>query len=268
MKHIQYTIDERNIATVTLCNPPQNRMDNQMQNDLLEAVRRLRDTSNVRCAILTAEGEVFSYGGYFPEWVGLTGAQYRAFLEKWLEVEHAWEQLPFPTIGAINGDCWGGAFELALACDMLYAVPEATFNHPEKSIAITTLLGGVYRFAERAGKNVAAELAFTAKPLTAQRMYELNVVNHVVERDKLMETVMKTAVSISRAPASVHEAHKSLLRLWSQGGIYTADQALMDYNTTVYNAADTQRAFESARKAMEGGYARPDLDFTETSCFR
>ena len=42
----------------------------------------------------------------------------------------------------------------------------------------------------------------------------------------------------------------------------------MDYCTTVYNAADCARAFESARKAMEGGYKRPDLDFTETSCFR
>ena len=99
-------------------------------------------------------------------------------------------------------------------------------------------------------------------------MYELHVVNRIVEREKLMDTVMEVAGSIAKAPASVHEAHKSLLRLWSQGGEFTADQALMDYCTTVYNAADCARAFESARKAMEGGYKRPDLDFTETSCFR
>lgn len=267
MAHIKLQIED-NIAIVTLCYPPQNRMDLQMQAELGEIIETMRTTPNLRCAVLTGEGDVFSYGGFFPEWLGLTGHQFRKMVEVWKDEQEQWERLPFPTIAAVNGDCWGGAFELALACDMIYAVPEATFNHPEKSIAITTLLGGVYRFAERAGKNVAAELAFTAKPMTAQRMYELTVVNHIVERDQLMATVMDVAKSIAQAPASVHEAHKSLLRLWSQGGMYTADQALMDYNTTVYNAADCARAFESARKAMEGGYARPDLDFTETSCFR
>ena len=267
MAHIKLSF-ENNIAIVTLCYPPQNRMDLQMQAELGEIIQTIRETPNVRCAVLTGEGDTFSFGGYFPEWLGLTGHQFRKMVEVWKDEQEQWERLPFPTIAAINGPCWGGAFEMALACDLIYAVPEATFNHPEKSIAIPTLLGGVYRFAERAGKNVAAEMAFTSKPLTAQRMYELNVVNHVVPREELMDTVMGVAAGIAKAPASVHEAHKSLLRLWSQGGVYTADQALMDYCTAVYNAADCARAFESARKAMEGGYARPDLDFTDTSCFR
>lgn len=267
MEHIKLRFED-NIAIVTLCYPPQNRMDLQMQDEFARIIETIRKTANVRCAILTGEGNVFSYGGYFPEWLDLTGHEFRKMVEVWKDEQEQWERLPFPTIAAVNGDCWGGAFEMALSCDMIYAVPDATFNHPEKSIAITTLLGGVYRFAERAGKNVAAELAFTAKPLTAQRMYELAVVNHIVDREQLMDTVMEVARSIAKAPASVHEAHKSLLRLWSQGGVHTADQALMDYNTAVYNAADCNRAFESARKAMEGGYARPDLDFNETSCFR
>lgn len=268
MEHLKLTIDEKGIAVVTLCYPPQNRMDLKMQDELGEVINTLRETPNVRCAILTAEGDVFSYGGYFPEWLGLTGHQFRKMVEVWKDEQEQWERLPFPTIAAINGDCWGGAFEMALSCDLIYAVPGATFNHPEKSIAIPTLLGGVYRFAERAGRNVAAEMAFTSTPFTSERMYELHVVNRVVEREKLMDTVMEIARSIAKAPASVHEAHKSLLRLWSQGGEFTADQALMDYCTAVYNVADCTRAFESARKAMEGGYKRPDLDFTETSCFR
>ena len=82
MAHITLKIED-NIAIVTLCYPPQNRMDLQMQAELGDIIRTLRETANVRCAILTGEGSIFSYGGYFPEWLGLTGHEFRKMVEVW-----------------------------------------------------------------------------------------------------------------------------------------------------------------------------------------
>lgn len=267
MEHLKLQIHD-GIAVVTFCNPPQNRMGLQMLEDFTEVISTIRYNSDVRVAILRGEGEMFSYGGYFPEWIGLETHQVRAIQERWLNLLQQWEAFPFPTIASVNGPCWGGAFEWTLACDLVYAVPEAHFNHPEKTLAITTMLGGVYRFAERAGRNVAAEMAYCSKPFTAQRMYELGVVNHIVERDHLDEEVMKVAVDIAEGPAGAHASHKALLRLWSQGGVQAADGSLADYTTPLFGTDDVKRALVSAKDALEGGYTRPILKFTSPNIFR
>lgn len=267
MKHLRLEI-KNGIAVITLNHPPQNRMDIQMLEDFEEAIMTIRYTEDVRTMILRGEGEIFGYGGYFPEWVGIESYKIRAIQERWLNVLKQVEALPFPVIASINGPCWGGAFEFTLACDMVYAVPEATFNHPEKTLAITTLLGGVYRFADRAGKNIAGELVYTAKPLSAQRMYELGVINHIVEKDKLDEEVMKAAVDIAEGPAGAHQAHKALLRLWSQGGIALADESVVDYTVPLFETEDVKNALTSAQKALEGGTPRPIIKFNSKNIFR
>lgn len=267
MKHLKLEKKEQ-IAVLTLCNLPQNRMGNQMQTDFEEAIQILRDDRDVRALIIRADGDIFSYGGNFPEWIGLELYQIRAIIERWIVVINQIERLPYPVIAAINGPCWGGGFEFALACDIVLASPNASFNHPEKTLAITTILGGIYRFAERAGKNIAAELAYTSKPIDAERMYQLGVVNRIVERDKLDEEAMKLARELAEGPAAAHEAHKTLLRLWSQSGKAAADEALLDLSIALFETEDVKNALLSAKEALEKGVPRSALKFKGQSCFR
>jgi enoyl-CoA hydratase/carnithine racemase len=77
------------------------------------------------------------------------------------------EELPFPTLAAVQGMCVGGGLELVLACDLIWAAASARFGQLEATIGTTTLLGGVQRLAERAGSNRAREIIYTAEPYDA-----------------------------------------------------------------------------------------------------
>jgi len=267
MKHLKLSISEQ-IATITLCYPPQNRMGLQMLSDFEEALNTVAYTEDVRVMVLRGEGGVFSYGGYFPEWIGVKSHDVRALIERWNKIISYLERLPFPVIASVDGACWGGGFEFALACDMILATPESTFNHPEKTISVTTMLGGVYRFAERAGKNIAAELAYTAKPLTAERMQQLGVVNRLIPKEDLEKETAALAGEIANGPAAVHVAHKSLLRLWSQSGKAAAEEALVDYSVLVIPTNDCQTALKAAKHALDTGTPRPALKFEDKCMFR
>jgi Enoyl-CoA hydratase/carnithine racemase len=259
MKHLRLHI-ENELATLTLNNPPQNRIGTPMLEDFEEAVESIAN-SGVRALIIRADGPDFSYGGYFPEWPGMKTHELRALFDRYLAVYNRFERLPFPTMAAVQGACWGGGFELAIRCDMIIAAPSAHFNHPEQTLAITTLLGGVYRLAERAGRNIAAEMAYTSGQLDAEKMHRHGVVNRIVPEKDLDKEVLLLASSLAHGATRAHAAHKVLLRLWALGGIQAADEALMDVSVPLFETEDTERALQSAEIALAKGEKRPVLQF-------
>jgi enoyl-CoA hydratase/carnithine racemase len=72
------------------------------------------------------------------------------------------EELPFPTVAAVQGMCIAAGLELVLACDLIWAAASARFGQAEASIGTATLLGGVQRLAERAGPARAREIIYSA----------------------------------------------------------------------------------------------------------
>jgi enoyl-CoA hydratase/carnithine racemase len=82
-------------------------------------------------------------------------------------------------VAAIQGLCAGGGLELALRADVVFAGQTARFGHPEQSIGIVTLLGGIYRVAERAGRSRAIEWALTSEQVPAATMERHGVINRV-----------------------------------------------------------------------------------------
>jgi enoyl-CoA hydratase/carnithine racemase len=68
-----------------------------------------------------------------------------------MSVFNRFERMPLPVVAAVQGLCFGGGLELALRADVIFAASGATFGHPEQTLGIVTLLGGIYRVAERAG---------------------------------------------------------------------------------------------------------------------
>lgn len=256
-----YYVIEDNIAVLTFNNPPQNRMTTQYSNDL-DAVLDDVTAAQVRAMVIRSDLEgIFSYGGYFPPWLEINDMQFHYAIKSGLARIQRIENLPFPVIAAVNGTCWGGAFETVLCCDMILATPDATFNHQEKTLAITTLLGGIYRFAERAGKNLAMELALTAEAFSAEKMMQCGVVNRIVAPEKLDEEAMKLARSFAEGPTLVYKAYKTLMRIWATGGIRAADEALVELSCPLLNTQDTQRALRSAKEALENNTERPILKF-------
>ncbi len=147
MSHINVTI-ENNLARLVLSNPPQNRLTQEFFHELSDAIFLIAG-SGARAALLSAEGPDFSYGGDIVPWPTLTPKQLRAAFEWRLATVNQWEQLPVPTVAAVQGLCFGGGFELAIRSDIIFAGHSARFGHPEQSLGIVTMLGGVQRVAAR-----------------------------------------------------------------------------------------------------------------------
>lgn len=259
MPHLRHEIED-GLATVTLCNPPQNRIGVEMIDALAAAVDAV-GKSDARALLLRADGPDFSFGGDIVPWPGATGRELRALFEGYMAVFNRFERLPIPTVAAVQGLCFGGGLELAIRSDILFAGASARFGHPEQTLGIVTLLGGVYRVAERAGRARAAEMAFTSQPISAQRIEQYGVVNRVLDDAALLDEATLFARRLARGPTRAHAAHKALLRAWAVGGVAAADEAMWDIAMPLFETDDVKAGLRSAVDALAAGKPRPVLDF-------
>lgn len=259
MSHVTLQIEDQ-VAVLTLEHAPQNRIGDQMVDELAQALDTI-ERSGARAAVLRAEGPDFCFGGDIRTWPDTPTHELRAAFTRYLDVFNRLEQLPMPLIAAVQGMCLGGGFELALRADIILAAESAHFGHPEQGIAITTIMGGIYRVAERAGRGLAMEWALTSERVPASRMAAAGVVNRVVADEVLLKEALELAAKFAHGPTRAHAAHKALLRTWSVGGVAAADQAMFDISMPLFETEDAQMAMRLAVEAMAAGRPRPELEF-------
>jgi len=92
-------------------------------------------------------------------------------------------RLPFPTIAAINGLCYSGGLELALACDIRVASQDAVFCFQETRLGLIPDLGGTVRLQRLIGPGRAKELIFSSRKFSPQEAMTLGLVNHVFPKE-------------------------------------------------------------------------------------
>jgi enoyl-CoA hydratase/carnithine racemase len=98
-------------------------------------------------------------------------------------------QLPFPTIAAINGLCYSGGLELALACDIRIACSGATLCFQETRLGLIPDLGGTVRLSRLVGPGRAKELIFSARTIDPHEALVIGLINHVFARENFLEQV-------------------------------------------------------------------------------
>ncbi len=147
--------------------------------------------------------------------------------------------------------------ELAVRADVIFAGATGRFCHPEQAvIGNVTLLGGVYRMAERVGRARAIEWALTSEQVPAQVLEQYGGVNKVVEEATAF------AKKLAKGPTRAHAAHKALLRVWAVDGIAAADEVLYDTAAPLLETEDSKGALATAVKAFKAGTPRPPFDYT------
>ncbi|MGI5142724.1 enoyl-CoA hydratase/isomerase family protein [Streptomyces sp. CA-106110] len=259
MPHLTHSIDD-GLATLVLNNPPQNRIGPQLATELSEALESI-GRSGARAVLVRAEGPDFSFGGDIVDWPGADVRELRTLFERYMQVFNQLERLPLPVIAAVHGLCFGGGLELALRADVVFAAETARFGHPEQTLGIVTLLGGIYRVAERAGRARAAEWALTSEQVPAAVMADAGVINRVVPDDALLAEATAFARKAAKGPTRAYAAHKALLRAWAVGGISAADEAMFDIAMPLFETEDVTTGLASAVKAFKAGLPRPAIDF-------
>lgn len=176
--------------------------------ELQDIVEQLRNDPEVRVVIFTGSGEkAFSVGADLKERKTLSDAAVKRNIYKINEVFNMIDQLPQPTIAAINGYAFGGGMELALACDFRIAAKGISMGLTETSLAIIPGAGGTQRLPRLIGQSKALELILTAKRLTADEANEYGLLYKVTEKESLMSECRKLAeLMLANGPVAIMQA--------------------------------------------------------------
>ncbi|MFF2446245.1 enoyl-CoA hydratase-related protein [Neobacillus sp. NPDC058068] len=176
--------------------------------ELQSKVEQIRINPDIRAVIFIGAGEkAFSVGADLKERKNLTDEQVKRNLFKINEVFNAIDQLPQPTIAAINGFAFGGGMELALACDFRFAAKEALMGLTETSLAIIPGAGGTQRLPRLIGQARALELILTARRLTADEAFNYGLLTKVVERINLVnESLSFCRQLLANGPIALQQA--------------------------------------------------------------
>jgi enoyl-CoA hydratase len=124
-----------------------------------------------------------------------------------------------PLIAAIEGFAVAGGFEVALACDLIVAARGAKLGVPEVKRSLVAAAGALLRLPRRMPYGIAMELALTGDPITAERAYELGVVNRLTEPGAAVEAALELAATIARNGPLAVDATKAILQRqfdWSE----------------------------------------------------
>ncbi len=214
---VRYAVAD-GIATVTLSRPGYNNAQNsQMTYAMDAAFRQAVDDPQVKVIVLRGDGKHFSAGHDIGTpgrdvnkpfervhlWWDHTDKPGAEFLyvreqEVYLNMCRRWRDLPKPTIAMVQGACVAGGLMLAWVCDLIVASDDAFFQDPVVRMGIP----GVEYFAHPYELNprIAKEFLFTGDRMSAQRAYEMGMVNRVVPRDQLEAATYAVAARIATQP--------------------------------------------------------------------
>jgi enoyl-CoA hydratase len=119
---------------------------------------------------------------------------------------------PKPIIAAVNGLAVAGGFELVLACDLVVAADAAGFGLPEVSRGLLAAAGGPIRLAKRVPLAVALEIGMTGEPVSAERAFQLGLVNRVVPAARVVDEAIALAERIGRNSPTAVRVTRQLIR--------------------------------------------------------
>ena len=163
---------------------------------LNEIVVSCAANSNVEALIFTGTADVFASGANLNEIASVTPETAKEFALCGQSLMNKIAALPQMTIAAINGYCYGGALDLALACDHRIASPNATFAHPGTGLGIITGWGGTQRLPRQIGQAKALEMFFTAEPVDAVEALRIGLIDLIAD-DIIAESLAKVGTRTS-----------------------------------------------------------------------
>ena len=207
------------VAFVTLNRPDYRNAQNSVMTYALDAAfERAVEDDDVKVIVLAGNGKHFSAGHDIGtpgrdhhvhydnkavmcwDHVDKPGGdqRYAREMEVYLGMCRRWREIPKPTIAMIQGACIAGGLMLAWVCDLIVASDDAFFSDPVVRMGIP----GVEYFAHpwMLGPRFAKEILFTGDRFTAQRAYEVGMVNRVVPREDLEQETLAIAGRIAAMP--------------------------------------------------------------------
>lgn len=250
---VRYEIVEPGIAVITIDRPEQrNCLSLEVRQGLFAAWDRFEHDAEARIAILTGAGEkAFCAGGDLKEMVE---KQLKVPPRDMFPVPYENITLSKPTIAAVNGVAFAGGWMIAQACDLCVASTAAKFAITEVKVGRGSPWAAplIHMIPQR----IYMEIVLTGKPISAQRAYEIGLVNRLAEPADVMACALELAREvIEGAPLSVAAARNTVM-LATEMGRSAAIDAGYAVHEVCYNSHDAQEgplAFSEKRKPVWRG---------------
>jgi len=156
-----------------------------------------------------------------------------------------------PIIAACNGTAVAGGLEIAISCDIIVAAEQAKFGLSECKVGFIASTGGLIKLPNTIPIKIANEMVLTGQLITAQRAYEVGLVNYVVPKEQVLEKAIELGTTIAaNAPISI-KLSKQIFRVATQSSIEDAQRfcnVAWDYIEKTEDAVEGPKAFLEKRK--------------------
>jgi enoyl-CoA hydratase/carnithine racemase len=210
------------IIELTLDREPANEIGLEMLGELEQFVRAfsMLAPETAACIITSARKQGFSAGADLRELYQRAEALsenkrlagVRAFLQRMHAVLNAIDAAPFVTIAAVHGVCFGGGFELALACDIIMADKMARFAFPELRLGLIPGFGGIPRLKRDLGNAFVRELLLTGRSVNAARAQAVGLVAQLAAEGEAPRIARATAEQIAKFDSVTRTAAKKFIK--------------------------------------------------------
>ncbi len=244
------------LATIKLNRPRQrNALSVGLMQELIGALEQIGNSKEIGVVILAAEGPVFSSGHDLKEMVGRDLDEYRRIFDVCTELMTGLQRIPQPVIAQVDGVATAAGCQLVASCDLAVASEESKFATPGVRIGLFCSTPMV-ALTRAIGRKRALEMLLTGKQIDAQTACEWGLVNRVVPRAQLAETVRELACEIAQASPQIvalgKQAFYTQIEL-DQPRAYSYTKEVMSKNALAADAQEGITAFLEKRPACWTG---------------
>ena len=210
------------VVELTLHRPPANEIGRVMLGELEQFVGAFDALVPITsaCVISSAQKAGFSAGADLRELYHAAATLsdgerllgIRDFLNRVHAAFNAIDAAPFVTLAAVHGACFGGGFELALACDILIADKMARFAFPELRLGLIPGFGGIPRLKRDLGNAFVRDLLLTGRSVNATRAHAVGLVGQLAAEGEALKLARATATQITKFDAETRAAAKKFIK--------------------------------------------------------
>lgn len=244
---------EDGVMTITMNRPEaKNAMNKSMAEGISAAIDEFEASADIRVAILAGNGGTFCSGmdlkGFLAgESPSVPGRGFGG-LSHYSPAK--------PLIAATEGYALAGGFELVLACDMVVASRAAKFGLPEVKRSLVAGAGGVFRLPQQIPERIAMEMVMTGDHYSAERMYEVGLVNALADEGKALDGAKELAARIAINGPLATAASKKIMqeyKSWPHDEIWDRQQEILGPVFSSSDAREGATAFAEKRAPVWKG---------------
>jgi enoyl-CoA hydratase len=201
-KYIRTRVEDH-VGYIEIAKGKANTYDNEMRQELDQAIEELRFDDNARVLVLASGTPGFFSAGADIEMLKASEPSFKAnFCLYWQETLDKFAKTPKVVIAALNGHTVGGGLEIALSCDLrMMAKDSGKLGLPEVTLGVLPGTGGTQRLPRLIGTSRALDMMITGKLITPDEALQVGLVNYVYPKESFVKDVHAYASALAHGPA-------------------------------------------------------------------